>query len=191
LPAREAKNSFTVKRIAQFRLYKQIYFFNIAILTLFISNASLSFAGQYKVIRVTDGDTIQVIADGTKTTIRMVGIDAPEVSHAKNQPGQPLGQQSTKHLAGLVLNKTVDIKSHGPDRYGRTLGEVFLDGNNINLAMVKSGLAEVYRGTPAKGQNMKPYWKAEEEEAKKAGKGMWVLGDKYVSPREWRKMHGN
>jgi micrococcal nuclease len=55
--------------------------------------------------------------------------------------------------------------------------------------MVKAALAEVYRGTPAKGQNMEPYWKAEEE-AKKAGKGMWVLGDKYVSPREYRKTHG-
>ena len=115
----------------------------------------------------------------------------PQKSHMPRiEPGQPFSQQSTKHLAGLVLNKIVDIKSHGPDRYGRTLGEVFLDGNNINLEMVKSGLAEVYRGTPAKGQNMEPYWKAEEE-ARRAGKGMWVLGDKYVSPREWRKTHGN
>jgi endonuclease YncB( thermonuclease family) len=130
------------------------------------------------------------MAIDTKLTIRLVGIDAPEVSHKKYDPGQPFGQQSTKHLAGLVLNKPVDIKSHGPDRYGRTLGEVFLDGNNINLEMVKSGLAEVYRGTPAKGQNMETCWKAEEE-ARKAGKGMWVLGDKYVSPREWRKTHGN
>jgi micrococcal nuclease len=136
------------------------------------------------------GDTIVAVHGSVKFTIRLVGIDAPEVSHAKNQPGQPFSQQSTKHLAGLVLNKTVDVKSFGSDRYGRTLGEVFLDGNNINLEMVKSGLAEVYRGTPAKGQNMEPYWKAEEE-AKKAGKGMWVLGNKYVSPREWRKTHGN
>ena len=89
-----------------------------------------------------------------------------------------------------MLNKTVDVKSYGPDRYGRTLGEVFLDGNNINLEMVKSGFAEVYRGTPAKGQNMKPYWKAEDV-ARRAGKGMWVLGDKYISPREWRRMQSN
>jgi endonuclease YncB( thermonuclease family) len=54
----------------------------------------------------------------TKLTIRLVGIDAPEVSHKKYEPGQPFGQQSTKYLAGLVLNKTVDIKSYGPDRYG-------------------------------------------------------------------------
>jgi endonuclease YncB( thermonuclease family) len=56
--------------------------------------------------------------------------------------------------------------------------------------MVKAGLAEVYRGTPAKGLNMEPYWKAEEE-ARRAGKGMWVQGDKYVSPRDWRKTHVN
>jgi micrococcal nuclease len=157
---------------------------------LLLALTGICIAGEYQVIRVVDGDTIIVKKGATKLTIRLVGIDAPEVSHAKNEPGQPFSQQSTKHLAGLVLNKTVDVKSHGPDRYGRTLGEVFLDGNNINLAMVKSGFAEVYRGTPAKGQNMTPYWKAEEE-ARRAGKGMWVLGDKYVSPREWRKTHEN
>jgi micrococcal nuclease len=160
----------------------------ILILALFFSPHS--HAEQYQASRVVDGDTIIVKKGDTKLTIRLVGIDAPEVSHAKNEPGQPFSQQSTKHLAGLVLNKTVDIKSHGPDRYGRTLGEVFLDGNNINLEMVKSGLAEVYRGIPAKGQNMEPYWKAEEE-ARRAGKGMWVQGNKYVSPREWRKTQEN
>jgi endonuclease YncB( thermonuclease family) len=157
---------------------------------LLLVSTGICIAGEYQVSRVVDGDTIIVKKGTTKLTIRLVGIDAPEVSHAKNQQGQPFSQQSTKHLAGLMLNKVVDIKSYGPDRYGRALGEVFLDGHNINLEMVKSGLAEVYRGTPAKGQNMEPYWKAEED-AKKAGKGMWVLGDKYVSPREWRKTHGN
>jgi micrococcal nuclease len=165
-------------------------FLRVFLLWSLLSSTGICIAGEYQVSRVVDGDTIVVNKGTTKLTIRLVGIDAPEVSHAKNQPGQPFSQQSTKHLAALVLHKTVDIKSHGPDRYGRTLGEVFLDGNNINLEMVKSGLAEVYRGTPAKGQNMEPYWKAEEE-ARRAGKGMWVLGDKYVSPREWRKTHGN
>jgi endonuclease YncB( thermonuclease family) len=159
------------------------------ILTL-LASTGICIAGEYQVSRVVDGDTIIVIKGDAKTTIRLVGIDAPEVSHAKNQPGQPFSHQSTKHLAGLVLNKIADIKSYGPDRYGRALAEVFLDGNNINLEMVKAGLAEVYRGTPAKSQNMEPYWKAEEE-AKRAGRGMWMLGDKYVSPREWRRMKGD
>ena len=68
-----------------------------------------------------------------------------------------------------------------------TLAVVF-DGINVNLEMVKAGLAEVYRGKPAGGLNLEPYWNAEAE-AKKAGIGMWSLGDKYISPKEWRRMH--
>ena len=54
--------------------------------------------------------------------------------------------------------------------------------------MVKAGYAEVYRGTPAAAFDNAPYWKAEKE-ARVAKKGMWVQGDKYMSPREWRRMN--
>ena len=145
-------------------------------------------AGQFKCTRVTDGDTITVVTDGQKVTIRLVGIDAPEKSRKKHDPGQPFSQTSTKHLAGLVLNKHVDIVSYGTDRYGRTLGVVYVDGKDVNLEMVRAGLAEVYRGRPAKGFDNEPYQKAEDA-ARRAGVGMWSLGDKYVSPREWRGMN--
>ena len=81
------------------------------------------------------------------------------------------------------------MKSYGADRNGRTLGEVFLlNGKNINVEMIRAGLAECYRGKPATGLDMEPYWNAEEE-ARKAERGMWQLGDKYVSPREYRRMN--
>ena len=143
--------------------------------------------GEYKVTRVVDGDTIKVRSVSDETTIRLVGIDAPEASHKKREPGQPFSQQATKYLAGLVLNKTVDIKEYGHDRYGRILGVVSLGAKNINLEMVDAGFAEVYRGDPALGQDLAPYWKAEEQ-ARVAKRGMWVQGSKYLSPREWRKM---
>ena len=144
-------------------------------------------AGQFKCTRVTDGDTITVVTDGQKVTIRLVGIDAPEKSRSKHQPGQPFSQTSTKYLASLVLNNHVDIVSYGTDRYGRTLGVVYVDGKDVNLEMVRAGLAEVYRGRPAKGFDNEPYQKAEDA-ARRAGVGMWSLGDKYVSPKDWRKM---
>jgi len=50
------------------------------------------------------------------------------------------------------------------------LGEVYLNGKNLNLEMVKADLAEVYRGTPASGKGMGPYWEAERE-AQKSRKG--------------------
>ncbi len=145
-------------------------------------------AAQYKCTRVTDGDTITVISNGQKHTIRLVGIDAPEKSRGKNKPGQPYSQTSTKHLASLVQNKHLDIVLYGTDRYDRTLGVVYVDDKNVNLEMVKAGLAEVYRGKPAPGFDNGPYDKAEEE-ARRAGVGMCSLGNKYVSPREWRKGH--
>jgi micrococcal nuclease len=152
---------------------------------------SISLSGQYEVYRVVDGDTFVVKHGSVKLTIRMVGIDAPEASTSKHRAGQPFSRQSTQHLSSLILNKTVDVKSYGADRNGRTLGEVFLlDGKNVNLEMVQAGLAEVYRGKPAAGLDMAPYWKAEEK-AKAAQRGMWVLEDKYVSPREWRRTHGS
>ena len=150
-----------------------------------------SLAGQYEVYRVVDGDTFVVKHGSVKLTIRMVGIDAPEASTSKHRAGQPFSRQSTQHLSNLILNKTVDVKSYGSDRNGRTLGEVFLlNGKNVNLEMVQAGLAEVYRGKPAAGLHMGPYWNAEKE-AKAAKRGMWILEDKYVSPREWRRTHGN
>ena len=157
----------------------------VLIVAVFILPA-IVLGGQYKCTRVTDGDTITVVTDGQKVTIRLVGIDAPEKSHGKHQPGQPFSQTSTKHLASLVLNKPVHIVSYGTDRYGRTLGVVYIDGKDVNLEMVRAGLAEVYRGKPASGFDNDPYQKAEDE-ARQAGAGMWSLGDRYNSPKEWRK----
>jgi endonuclease YncB( thermonuclease family) len=149
-------------------------------------NSALCLAGEYQVSRVVDGDTLVVKKGATQLTIRLVGIDAPETSKKKHEPGQPYSQQSTKHLAKLALNRPADVKSYGADRYGRILGEVFVGGKNVNLEMVRAGLAEVYRGTPAQGQDIGPYWEAEQE-ARREGRGMWVQGAKYLSPREWRR----
>ena len=66
------------------------------------------------------------------------------------------------------------------------LGVVYVSGKNVNLEMVRQGLAKVYRGRPAKRFDNDPYLKAEEE-AKRAGAGLWGLGDRYISPREWRR----
>ena len=111
------------------------------LLLLVLLFPAVSLAGQYEVYRVVDGDTFVVKHGSVKLTIRMVGIDAPEASTSKHRAGQPFSRQSTQHLSSLVLNKTVDVKSYGSDRNGRTLGEVFLlNGKNINWRWFKSVL---------------------------------------------------
>jgi micrococcal nuclease len=160
------------------------------LLLLVLLFPAVSLAGQYEVYRVIDGDTFVVKHGSVKLKIRLVGIDAPEASISKHRAGQPFSRQSTHHLSSMILNKTVDVKSYGSDRNARALGEVLLlNGKNVNLEMVQAGLAEVYRGKAAAGLDMAPYWKAEEE-AKAAKRGAWVLEEKYLSPREWRKAEG-
>jgi len=149
---------------------------------------ALALAKEYKVLRVVDGDTLKAEGHDITVKVRLVGIDAPETSKKKGSHGQPYSQRATKYLAGLTLNKTVDIRGYGLDRYNRILGVIFLSGKNINLEMVRSGLAEVYRGMSPHRFKLIPYWQAEKE-AREAKKGMWVQGNKYVSPKEWRKTH--
>ena len=90
--------------------------------------STLSLASDFKVVRVYDGDTIKAEGHDIEMNVRLVSIDAPETSREKRDLGQPLGLQSKKHLAGLVLNKAVDINGYGLGGYDRILGVIDLDG---------------------------------------------------------------
>lgn len=159
----------------------------IAVLCLLLF-VTASYAAQFKVTRVSDGDTLKAESQGIEITVRLVGIDAPETSRKKNQPGQPFSKRAKLHLTKMVLNKIVEIDGYGLDRYSRMLGVVYVDEKNVNLELIKQGLAEVYRGRPPKGLDLETYWKAEAE-AREARLNMWSLGDKYISPKDWRKLH--
>jgi micrococcal nuclease len=170
-----------------FKPLKTVRALSTVIFLILLLHPAFSTATQtYKVTRVINGDTIKLRAADSKSEImiRLAGIDVPEASKSKRKPGQPFSQAAIQHLAGLVLNKTVTLQEYGHDRYGRSLAVVYVNGANVNLEMVRAGLAEVYRGTPAKGFDYYPYVKAEYE-AREARRGMWAQGDKYVSPRDW------
>jgi endonuclease YncB( thermonuclease family) len=66
------------------------------------------------------------------------------------------------------------------------LGVVYVDGKNVNLEMVKEGLAEIYKSKPAQGFNDQPYWD-DEQEARENKRGMWIQEDRFISPKDWRR----
>jgi micrococcal nuclease len=129
------------------------------------------------------------MANHTKLRIRMVGIDAPETPKGTKFPGQPYGKEAEAYLKQLVEGKQVKVEIYGVDRYKRLLATIFLDGKDINLAMIGAGLAEVYRGSEA-GNPYNQQYQAVEDTARSVKKGMWVLGDTYESPRAYRKRVG-
>ena len=125
---------------------------------------------------VIDGDTIDVL-DSSKTQhrIRFDGIDAPE-------RGQPFSNRAKSTLSDLVFGKTVKVDTEGSDKYDRTIGRVYVDGRDVGLAMLESGVAWHY----IKYDQSKKYADGEKV-ARAARRGLWT--DKNpIPPWEWRKM---
>ena len=159
----------------------------VRVITLFLF-AFLSLAASAdsltgKVVKVADGDSITVL-DNTNTQhrIRLQGIDAPERKQA-------FGNASRKHLASLVAGKEVTVKWAKRDRYGRIVGTVIVDGHDMNLAQVKTGMAWFYRyyQKELSAENRKLYAQAEDE-ARANKKGLWQ--DKNpMPPWEWRRLY--
>lgn len=146
-----------------------LFSFFVFILLFF---AYAAYAAQFEVISVFDGDTLTVESEGYEFKVRLVGIDAPETSRKKNEPGQPFSRRAKIHLQKLVLDKTIELESYGLDRQSRILAVIYVDGMDVNFEMVKEGLAEVFKGKPVPGFNNRPYWDAERE-ARSNKHGMW------------------
>ncbi|MCM2283669.1 MAG: thermonuclease family protein [Desulfobacula sp.] len=140
---------------------------------------------KFKVMKIFDGDSLQVSAMDLVFSIRLVGIDSPEMG-ANGLNGQPFSREARSYLETLLIDREITLKSYGADNYHRQLAEIFLDGKNINLEIIKQGLAEVYRGAPPKTLDIQLYLK-EEETARSAGKGIWRLKKTYKSPKQWRR----
>ncbi len=142
---------------------------------------------RFKVVRIYDGDTIQVKGLGLVFKIRMVGIDAPEIGY-DGQQSQPFSYKAKTYLTTLLENKNIRLKSYGTGGYNRQLAEVFINNENINIKMTQAGLAEVYTGKHPKHLDSQRYLDAQAA-AKRAGTGIWAQGNAYKSPKTWRKEH--
>ena len=107
----------------------------------------------------------------------MAGIAVPGASETERGRAQPYSGHARRFLAGLVLNRVVEIKGYGLDRFDRVWGVIYLNERNINLEMVRAGVVKAYRGPPPMGLDLGPYRRVEEE-ARKEGRGMWALGER-------------
>lgn len=140
-----------------------------------------------EVVRIIDGDTIDVLVDKRPMRVRLADIDAPE-------RGQPFGEKSRQHLAGLVFRREVRVVQTAADRYGRTLGTVYLQQcapaaaacskHSINWQMVQDGMAWAYR---FQDRPSNPAMAAIEHDVRQRGIGLW--SDSHaVAPWKWRRI---
>lgn len=141
-------------------------------LMLFISEAvAAELPGPVRadVLRVVDGDTILVMAEHwptvfSRVSIRIGGIDAPEVRRAACDLERAQGEEATAFLRRLLGVETDDaglpsigvpqitLRNVRPGKYqGRMVAEVFTaSGVNVGAALLAAGLAEPWDGTGAR-----------------------------------------
>ncbi len=123
-------------------------------------------------VLVFSGDTIGIVAkDGTRYTVRLRGIDAPEKK-------QPFSEESAAQLAYLVQGMNVTAVVSQVDANNHYVSSVFLDGEDVSLAQVSKGMAWSYSrhgGTMTQAQRA-ALAKAEQK-ARADRAGLWVTFD--------------
>ena len=87
-----------------------------------------------------DGDTCTTI-DGEK--IRLACIDTPEIKGKKADPIP--AKEARDFLNNLLSNKKVSIRRVTKDRYDRTVGELFINGINVQELIVQKGYGKIYK----------------------------------------------
>lgn len=186
------KNAIGTTKVIFGRWSGHVVTFSIIILL----TAPHSFTG--KVVSIHDGDTITVLHDSTQVKVRLNEIDAPELKQA-------FGQRARQALGERLQGKTVRVEWEKLDKYGRTLGTVYIHGRphsakqatesanqrentgnhhvdeSINLWLVRNGWAWQY-WQYSKSETLK----RAEDAARKERVGLWQDASP-VPPWEWRK----
>lgn len=130
-----------------------------------------------RVVEIIDGDTLAIETAGGRETVRVIGVDAPELSHPES-PEQYLARESADALAGLLDDGRAvlidDARAGARDRFGRRLAHVRTSaGADVAIELLEAGLARVldrYENDRHKDHE------AAEARARAAGLGIWKDG---------------
>ena len=135
------------------------FFCSFMISSLFAISPVGELLGPMPIVKILDGDTIRVTDHFFEDTIRLIGVDTPEV-YGGVQPFGPEASAFTKALLTIGTKVWIELDKAHRDRYGRILGYVYLekaDGEwesngrhfiQVNLELAKVGLAKVLTVPP-------------------------------------------
>lgn len=151
-----------------------------------VKNVKDKFLADNEVIitRVIDGDTVYVLNNkGKEEKVRLLLIDTPETSHP-DKPAQLFGEEAKEYAKRYLRQGTKAVLEKGvqdTDKYGRTLGYLFVDGVNFNKHMVEKGYARVAYVYDPNTKYLDEFLEAEKR-AKEKKLNIWSI-DGYVTER--------
>jgi endonuclease YncB( thermonuclease family) len=144
-----------------------------------------------KVVAVADGDTITVLRGNEPVKIRLAGIDAPEKAQA-------FGNVAKQRMSDMVFGKEVRVDDRKLDKYGRTIGRVWVAPAecqepdcpktlDAGMALLTTGLAWHYKKyEKEQPEEEQAQYSFAESEAHAKRAGLWSDPEP-VPPWEWRK----
>lgn len=99
----------------------------------------------YKIVRIIDGDTLVAAKNGVEETVRLIGVDTPEIFVNGQQVNDPQAITALEYakaaLTGRYAELELDIEQR--DQYGRLLAYIWLDGIMLNKVLLENGIAKV------------------------------------------------
>jgi len=124
---------------------------------------------------IPDGDTVHLKQNGQVYKVRFHGVDAPESD-------QDSGSEAAEFARNMIGERPLTVKVKEKDRYGRFVGEVFVDGRSVNRELARNGLAWWYEHYASGDLDLKRLC----EQARGAKRGLWSKEDP-IPPWEWRR----
>ncbi len=135
-----------------------------------------------KLVRVIDGDTIDVELEAHRFRIRYIGVDTPESTTELDCFGQEATQRNSELVSSGMVELEKDVSE--TDRYDRLLRHVWADGVLVSEVLVREGYARVTTYPP--DEKYVERFLAVEEEARNEGAGLWSVcsleGDALLPP---------
>ncbi|MCK5211500.1 thermonuclease family protein [Candidatus Parcubacteria bacterium] len=125
------------------------------------------------VVQIYDGDTIVVLLNGQRESVRLLGIDTPEVESPYTKV-ECFGQEASEFVKNLLLNQKVrlvpDPVGNDHDKYERLLRYVYLNDTDINAQLLTKGYAYLLDTFPFSRIDE---YRALEEAARENTVGLW------------------
>ncbi len=133
-------------------------------------------SGTARVIRVVDGDTIDVWWNDKNTRVRLIGVDTPETVDPR-RPVECYGKEASRFasetLTGISVTLVGDASQGEVDTYGRYLFYVYLpDGTLFNELLIREGFAREY--TYQTAYRSQHAFRDAEADARQALLGLWA-----------------
>lgn len=135
---------------------------------------------KYQVTKVVDGDTIVVNIDGREETVRLIGVDSPEMVDF-SKPVECYAQESSDFARNILNGKNIYLEADNTqdnrDKFNRLLRYIFLEDNtNLNLMIIKQGYGREYT-YKGKFYKYRGEFTTAEKEAKESLQGLWSSCD--------------